>query len=52
MFGFQLQRHPGRDVDIPDWYTPDETRLGQFLAHKSGDYMPLIQHGSALHDEL
>jgi L-arabinokinase len=28
VFGFQLQRHPGREIDIPDWYGPSETRLG------------------------
>ncbi len=22
MFGFQMQRHPGREIDIPDWYMP------------------------------
>lgn len=28
VFGFQLQRHPGREIEIPDWYSLNGTRLG------------------------
>jgi len=26
--GYQLQRAPGRDVHVPDWYSPSETETG------------------------
>lgn len=28
VFGFQMQRHPGREIEIPDWYSLNGTRLG------------------------
>ncbi|KAG0616552.1 hypothetical protein M758_5G124600 [Ceratodon purpureus] len=37
VFGFQLQRHPGRELTIPDWYGPTETKLGLLPARKSID---------------
>ena len=28
VLGYQLQRAPGRDLSIPDWYTRAENELG------------------------
>ncbi|CAM6123101.1 unnamed protein product [Calypogeia fissa] len=28
IFGFQMQRHPGRDIEVPDWYSTQESQLG------------------------
>jgi L-arabinokinase len=47
VFGFQLQRHPGREVNIPDWYGPNETKLGLLPARKSLDN---IQGGLLSHE--
>ncbi|KAL5729490.1 L-arabinokinase [Ranunculus cassubicifolius] len=34
VLGFQLQRAPGRDADIPEWYAVAETELGQTASQK------------------
>lgn len=52
VFGFQLQRHPGREVDIPDWYGPNETRLGLLPAKKSVDTVTLGIQGAPPPPEL
>lgn len=48
VFGFQLQRHPGRELNIPDWYGPNETKLGLLPARKSLDNI----QGAVLPHEL
>lgn len=50
VFGFQLQRHPGREIDIPDWYGPSETRLGLSPARKSIEHKSFSIQGAPLHD--
>jgi L-arabinokinase len=37
IFGFQLQGHPGREDDIPDWYLPTRSKLDLLPAVKSND---------------
>jgi L-arabinokinase len=50
VFGFQLQRHPGREIDIPDWYGPSETRLGLLPAWKYIDNKSFNIQGDHRHD--
>lgn len=50
VFGFRLQRHPGRDIDIPDWYGPSEARLDLLPARKSVDKKGLNIQGDPPHN--
>lgn len=46
IFGFQLQAHPGRVDDIPDWYVPSRTRLDLLPEVKTNDIeVPKQQNG-------
>lgn len=50
VFGFQLQRHPGREVDVPDWYGPSETELSLLPATESTEPRTFKIQGAPLHD--
>ena len=52
VFGYQLQRHPGQEVDIPEWYEPTETRLGLLQANIPGDSKAVVTLNVHLQHEL
>ena len=52
VFGYQLQRHPGQEVDIPEWYEPTETRLGLLQANIPGDSKAVVPLHVHLQHEL
>ncbi|XP_024399655.1 L-arabinokinase isoform X3 [Physcomitrium patens] len=52
IFGFQLQAHPGRVDDIPDWYVPSRTRLDLLPEVKTNDIEVLKQQNGPLTREI
>lgn len=52
VFGYQLQRHPGREVHIPEWYEPTETRLGLLPGNIPGDFKAVVSLNVHLQHEL
>ncbi|KAL2652701.1 hypothetical protein R1flu_020829 [Riccia fluitans] len=44
IFGFQMQRHPSRDLELPDWYTTELSELGILpLEHSPASPTPLAE---------
>ncbi|BBM97512.1 hypothetical protein Mp_1g06320 [Marchantia polymorpha subsp. ruderalis] len=54
IFGFQMQRHPSREIQLPDWYATSDTESGSLPAHArpgtaagGSDDVVQIVHGSS-----
>jgi L-arabinokinase len=47
VFGFQMQRHPGREIDIPDWYMPTAICPGLGPVPRSHDSKGILQDAAS-----
>jgi hypothetical protein len=47
VFGFQMQRHPGREIDIPDWYMPTAICPGLGPVTRSHDSKGILQDAAS-----
>lgn len=52
IFGFQLQGHPGREDDIPDWYVPTRSTQDLLPAVKSNDIEVLNKQNAQILSEV